>query len=522
MRTARSPWERNWQDLRQLVRPNTDDFNRTTTVGEVRTASIYDGTAMDACNELASGLHSYLTNPVDQWFSLEIEEMDALQNDPEALLWLEQVSTVIYDMYQKPESRFNTAVHEVYLDLGAFGTACINQEWSYRRNGLLFRATPMADVSLAESSEEEVDTVARQITWTLRQLQQEFDELPEKIAKMCRESKDQDKTVTVVHMVCPRTDRKTHMLDYKNMPYMSVWVCMDTKETLKESGYRSFPYHCPRWMKLAGEVYGRGPGWNCLPDIRMLNRMEFTLIKAGQKAVDPPLVVPDDGFVLPLQTHPGALIYKESGSDEIQALEHKGNLPFGMEQSEQKREFIKKCFYADWLKMEKLDKEMTAYEVQDRRDEKLRMMAPLLGRQETELCGPMIARSYELLSEHNMIPPAPRSLRRRSLKVSYRSPAAKAQTGVKAMAMGRFVQELIPVAQIDPTVMDVIDTDVYAQELAVARGTPRTILRSPKAIQSIRDKRAQQQQVAQVAQLAEPASKAIKNLAEAGRAGGGM
>jgi hypothetical protein len=163
---------------------------------------------------------------------------------------------------------------------------------------------------------------------------------------------------------------------------------------------------------------------------------------------------------------------------------------------------------------------MTAYEVADRREEKLRMMSPTLGRVVTELHGPMIKRTYLLLNQHGKLPPAPEILRGKTMKIGYQSPASRAQTGVKAMSMGRFIQEITPLAQINPEILDVVDLDTTVQEIALARGTPRKIIRTPEQIAEIRAARQQQQAMQQMAEIAEPATKAIKNLAEANAAGG--
>lgn len=158
---------------------------------------------------------------------------------------------------------------------------------------------------------------------------------------------------------------------------------------------------------------------------------------------------------------------------------------------------------------------MTAYEVQDRRDEKLRLLAPIFGRIASELLGPMIARSYMLLNEHKLVPPAPSNIAKAKLKIGYLSPAAMAQSGAKAVVISRFLNDLAPMAQINPEVMDAIDLDRTAQLLAIARGVPRVCLRSPQDLATMRQQKQQAQAAAQAAQTAEPISKSVKNLADA-------
>ena len=520
-KSLREPFNQDWNDIRDFVRPVTVSFNSST--GQfvtVRQDTMFDGTAPEALEELASALHSYLTNPADRWFELQVDgDYDAM-NDPEALEWLDLVSDIIYAQYKREDACLNQALHEVYMDLGSFGTAVLHQEWSSKNRGLSFSARPLQHCYFLEDSEGRVDSVFMVRNWTIRQVKQEFGEvLPPKLMEI----KDLDRPVEVMQAVFPRSDRAPGRLDAKNMRYASVWICVTTKETLSESGYESLCYHVPRWTKLSGEIYGRGPAKKCLPDIKMLNAMERTVLKAGQKQVDPPLILANEGFLLPIRTSPGSLIFKEDEDRKIEPLRFEGNLPWAEEKSNQKRQFIEKCFYADWIRMEKENKEMTAYEVADRRDEKLRLLSPMLGRLTSELHGPMIARSYGLLNKYGRIPTAPASMQGKQLKVGYLSPAAVAQLGARANQISRFMNDLIPMAQINPGVFDIVDMDAAAQELAIARRTPRRILRSTDEINQMREEKSKMQAMQQLAQVAEPASKALKNVADAqATAGGGI
>jgi hypothetical protein len=481
---------------------------------------MFDGTAPEALEQLASALHSYLSNPAERWFELQVEGEGKLEHD--ALDWLDEVSELIYSSYRRADVGLNMALHECYMDIGSFGTLCLFQGWSNKTGDLTFSSKPLQTAYFLEDNEGRVDTVMFEVTWTIRQCIQEFGQmLPPKLMEYGK--KDQDRPVQMAHFAFPRTDRLPRKLDARNKRVASVWICLTTKELVGESGYDTLPYHVARWVKLSGEAYGRGPAKKCLADVKMLNAMERTLLKAGQKQVDPPLVLGHEGFMLPIRTSPGSLIFKEEEERKIEALRFEGNLPWGEDKAAQKRAFIEKCFYADWIRMEKENVEMTAYEVADRRDEKLRLLAPIFGRITSELHGPMVARSYFLLNEHGRIPQAPPSLEGRRLKVGYISPAAVAQLGARANQMSRLINDLTPVAQIRPDVMDALDLDEVAQEMAKARRVPRNTIRSPKDVEQIRAERAQQQQTQQLMQVAEPASKAVKNLADAeAKTGGGL
>ena len=514
MRAERAIFDRDWNDIRDLVRPITLSFNNIT--GQytlIRQDTMYDGTAPNALEELACALHSYMTSPAERWFEIQATGLAAEDLSPDEMEWLEHVSETIYAQFRNPRSNIDAALHEAYLDIGSFGTCAVYQEWDSVVRGIVFSAEPMAHCYFLENNSGHVDTIYRKKSWTIRQVAQEFGEvLPPKLMEIAK--KDWDKYVEVMHCVYPRTDKRVGQTP-TSMKYGSMWICLTTQERLYEGGYEGLPYHVARWTKLAGECYGRGPARKCLPDIKMLNAMEKTIIKAGQKQVDPPLLLANEGWFLPIKTAPGSLIFKENEESQIIPLETKGNLPWGEEKAEQKRTFIKQCFYSDWIRMEKQNTEMTAYEVQDRRDEKLRLISPILGRLVTELHGPLIRRSYELLNSRGLLEPAPQSLTQRKLTIGYMSPASRAQLGSQAMQISRYIQDLIPLAQLNPGIMDAVDFDKVAQVLATVRGTPRSIMRSPEDLAAKREASEQMQMAQNMAAMAEPASKAIKNVADA-------
>jgi hypothetical protein len=274
-------------------------------------------------------------------------------------------------------------------------------------------------------------------------------------------------------------------------------------------------------MKVSDEIYGRGPAINCLPDIRMLNRMVLHTIKAASKAVDPSLILPSDGFLMPFKTSPGAINYRDpsAGEFEVQMLTHTGNFPVTLELIQRVTDRITQSFYSDWVKLMPKKERQTQFEIGQLVSQQLRMMAPMLGRIQTELLVPLIQRSFELLAKHDKLPPPPAVLEGKGYKVTYVSAAARAQTETQAVSMGQFMQELIPIAQAQPDVMDRIDFDEYAEELARVRKVTRRIIRSDKAVQQMRDNRNQEQQAAAMAGAAEPVSKALLNVANAQKAG---
>jgi len=420
----------------------------------------------------------------------------------------------VYGAFADPESTFNPALHEAYMDLGAFGTAVLFQDWSIEKGKLSFRSFPLADCYIQENHDGIVDTIFRRTLMSARQVAQKFgqNELPEQMKK------DQpDKEWEIIHCVYPREDLpmlKGIKTKYE-MPFGSFWFSDECKHIFAESGYNSFPYHVPRWSKLAGEIYGRSPAMTCLPDIKMINQMSKVVIKGAQKAVDPPLMVPDDGFMLPLKTSPSSLIFYQQGTEPIVPLENRARIDIGLDMMEQRRDHIIKSFFVDWLLQQKNRTEMTATEVMDRREEKLRMMAPMIGRLESELLGRIISRSFELLRTNQMIPTPPPIIQGAGLSLSYSSPASTAQMSGKSVAIQKFLEDLVPMAQVDPSVMDKINLDEFVKVMAELRDVTRRIIRPDKEVAQMRQGRQEQEMMMQQAEMAKPMAGSIKDLAQA-------
>jgi hypothetical protein len=513
-KSKRSNFDSQFQDIKDLVRPNTLDFNTKRAPGQQNNIQIFDTTAGKCNNELASGLHSFATSPSQRWFSVTTGNKYRLNRSMKSRAWLEFVSDTIYRHYSKPSAGHKTSLHEIYLDLGAFGNAVLFQDIDWKNKSLVFRAFPLACCWWSENNNGIVDSLDREVILTTTQAIQEFGEeaLPKEILDTLE--KQPDKEWTFVHSVYPREKRDVKRLDGKNKKFASCWVSKELKVTVRESGYTSFPYHCSRWTKIAGEVYGRSPAMDCLPTIKLVNEQEKTVMKVSQKRADPPMVLDNDGFLLPVNTNPGGMIYRDSSEGKIELLET-GDAGVAHESLREKREQIAQHFYVDWLRMQKDDVQMTATEVLDRRDEKLRLMSPMLGRLESELLSPMIQRSYELLTLLGEIPPCPDELRSERLIIDYVSPAALAQSGTKATTIIQTLREFAEIAPVAPTIFDRFNFDRIADTMTKLRGVTTDVLNTDEELAAMRKKRDDQQQLAAGADVGGKVAGAVKDLSQA-------
>jgi hypothetical protein len=278
----------------------------------------------------------------------------------------------------------------------------------------------------------------------------------------------------------------------------------------------------PRFVKDSVSNYGRAPAMTALPDVKMLNKMSETTIKAAQKQIDPPLMAPDDGFVLPIRTTPGSLNFYRSGTrDRLEPLNIGANNPLGLNMEEQRRNAIRQAFYVDQLLLGQ-NQTMTATEVLQRNEEKMRLLGPVLGRLQAELLQPLISRSFALLLRAGLLPAPPEELQGQDIDIEYVSPLAKAQKLTDLQSMLRGFEIMLQVSQVAP-VMDYLDDDKLVQYLVEVTGMPARVIKSQDEVNRMRrqqaEQQAQAQQQAEQQQLVQTASEAVPVIEAASEAG---
>ena len=515
LQTQRQNWESHWQEIADYIVPRKADITKKRTGGDKRTELIYDGTAIHAAELMSASLHGMLTNAATPWFSLRYEN-DELNGDDEAKEWLEGATDVMYQHLAR--SNFQEQIHELYSDLVTFGTAVIFIE-NDDDDGFRFSTRHIAECYVSENEQGRVDTVFRKYKTTARAAVRQFgeQEVTQRIAKL--NEQDPYAEIELLHIVAPRDVRNPRKRNSANKPFASIHLDPDDKMIIGESGFDSFPYCVPRFLKASFEMgYGRSPAMTALADTRMINKMSEVVIRAAQLQIHPPLMVPDDGFMSPVRTTPGGLNFYRSGTrDRIEPLNIGANNPLGELQLEQRRQAIRAAFYVDQLILGQ-GPQMTATEVIQRTEEKMRLLGPVLGRLQAELLQPLIGRCFEILSAQKAFAPAPAALRDGNIDIEYVSPLAKAQRSGDIQGILQMIEFLMPLMNLDQSVGDYLDTDGLAKHIIKVTGTPATVVRGDGEVLGLRQQRAQAMQAEAQLQAAQQMAEAAGNAAPAVRA----
>ena len=437
-KTDRSSWDTLYQDVQDYVRPTTRDFRGGFTTGQRRTAKVFDGTAMYAATTLSSALKSYMTPDDDRWVSIGLQGTPREKFTRQERLWAEEVDDIMSYYFARAESNFSSASNETFSDLVAYGTAIPFIHWDEESDGPLYDVYPLSSIWLEQNEKGQVDTVFRDMEFTIRQARQKFGDKVfdshEKLSKL-----KYDETITITHGVYPNTDPEPEMRKSGRKKYTQIYFSENHRHVFEMSGSSQLPYQVSRWSKISGDIYGISPALLVMPEILALQTMNKETLVAAQLSNRPPTVFDDDGFMLPIPYKPGAQIFRTPGSPDPFQLTGGNNFNITLELMEEKKERIAQAFFIDWVMRPKKKERQTVLEIQDDREEMFRNLGSILGKIEREYLGPTVRYTYGLLQQRGKLPEPPASVDGKGITIEFTSPAAQAQVGTKGNMLLRFV-----------------------------------------------------------------------------------
>jgi hypothetical protein len=508
LKGARGTWEQHWQEVAERVWPTMAEMTGWRTPGEKRSEKIFDSTAQRALPRFSAAMDSMLTPATQMWHGLrtgipELDDNVAVQR------WCDSIRDILFRQRYAPTANFASQAFECYMSLGAFGTSALFID-EIPGVTLRYRAIALSELVIDLDHTGRVDTVYRCFQLTARQAMQIpgwADKLPRGI-KSSAEARAND-MFEFVHCVKPNGDYVAGRAGPQGMRYQSRYVSREGQVLLDDSGYRSMPYAVGRYVTGPREIYGRSPAMEALADIKSLQEMEKTMLRMAHRMVDPPLILAEEGALNAFSVRPNALNYgylREDGTPLVQPLQTGGNLPIGIEMSDQKRKAVNDSFLVTLFQiLVENPRVMTATEVLQRAQEKGALLGPTMGRQQSEFLGPIIDRELDLLSAGGDLPVPPPQLMDYimgggEILPKYTGPLARLMKAEEAAGILRTIEAILPVAQAsgDMTVLRRINADQAVKVIAEANNVPAKALRTDEELEAMD---AAQQEAAQMQQL---------------------
>jgi len=531
----RSMFAGQWEEAAQLILPtsrNTFFYQSYNVQGQKKTQQQVDASGMLALHRFAAICDSLLTPRNMKWHQLAAND-EYVMKDRATRLWFEEVTSILFKYRYAPMANFSAQNNANYQSLGAFGNATMFVDAFDGRHhngqvGLRYKAVPLGETFYGENHQGLVDRVIRWFRMTAYQAVQRWgiEALPATLHAPLQQHSQW--LYSFLHCVRPR-DLKEYdpkRLDVKSLPFVSYYISIEGQCMMQpEGGYRTFPYSVSRYDQTPMEVYGRGPAQMVLPSLKTLNAQKTTFLKAGHRASDPILLTADDGLV-GMDMRPGA-INKGAVSQDGKLMVHTlpiGNIQVNEKMMDMERAIINDTFLVTLFQILTETPQMTATEVIERTNEKGILLAPTIGRQQSEYLGPMIDRELDIAASLRLLPPMPPRLQeaRGEYQTVYTSPLARAQRAQEAAGFYRTVENIKELAAVsqDMSLFDRFDFDTAVPDIARINAVPEKWMSDDDGVARKRKARAQAAQ--QQAQLqAMPAQAAIMK-AQAVQAKAGM
>jgi hypothetical protein len=532
----RSSFIPHWQELGDFVLPrrlrlNTSDVNK----GDRRNRNIVDSTATQAARTLRSGMMSGVTSPARPWFRLTVSdpklaEMGVVKE------WLHNVSQLMATAFLR--SNLYNVLPTVYGDIGTFATSAMYVEEDFQS---VFRAYafPIGSYTIANNERLQVNVFFRTFNMTVRQLVEKFGRVTDKRdidwSNFSAHVKDlwdmgqKEQWIEVVHAIVPNEEYSPKKLESKHKKFLSCYyetgsngsakanyMSSEGEKYLSEKGYDYFPVLCPRWEVTGEDVYGTEcPGMQALGDIKGLQVLQKRKAQAIEKMVNPPMVAPSILQNKKASIVPGEVTYVDEPQGRAgfrPAHEVNPRITELVMDAQEHQRRISRAFYEDlFLMLANSDRRtITAREIDERHEEKLLALGPVLEQLNQDLLDPLIDIVFAIMVEQGQIPEPPKELQGQPLKVEYISIMAQAQKLIGIGGVERFMSFVGQVAQINQAVLDKIDADQAIDIYGDMTSMPPGLIRSDEEVAEMRGQR----QEAQAAQAKQESIQAMASTAK--------
>lgn len=524
----RSTYDQHCREVAQLVLDRQDDFfgssNRPD--GEKRTERQFDPTGAAALEKFAAAMESMLTPRSSKWHGLTADD-DRLNQNDEVRRWLDNVNDLLFRVRYSSKANFASQQHENYMSLGAFGTAVMIIE-DNPGVGIRYKSSHIAEHYFMENAHGRIDCDYRKYKMTARQAAQKFGlgNLPEVIQRAL--DKNPSEKFDFLHAVFPNEDLKPGMEGEKGYAFSSFHIACDGKKLLGRGGFRTFPFAISRYVTSPNEIYGRSPGMTALSEMKMLNQMRKTDLRARHLSVDPPILAANEQTLRRLRMQPHAINYgalDSNGNPLVRPYTSDTRIDLSNDAINQSREMINDVFLVTLFQILVDSPQMTATEVLQRAQEKGALLSPTMGRQQSEALGPMIEREISILEQYGYFLddgpfPMPEALKERGGQygIEYTSPLSRMQKSDEALGTERVLQSALPFAQIDPSIMDNFDLDAYIDIIGQANGAPARLFRPQDQKAALRQNRQNQQAMEKLVAAAPGVAGSMKDIAQAQQA----
>lgn len=518
-----------WQEIADNFYPERADFTITRPLGDDFAEHLTTSYPLLVRRDLGNSFSPMMRPTNLQWFHMRTKDDET--EDQAAKQWLEYATGIQRRAMYDRRSLFVRASKEGDHDIAAFGQCVKTVELNRNADGLLYRCWHLRDVVWSEGAEGKINEAHRKWKPTVSDLCALFGtKVHSKVSdKMVGPNKKPFAEVQVRHIVMPADQCD---LDYvgkrSGVPFVEIFLDVDNEHIMEVTGLSYFKYIIPRWQTVSGSQYSFSPATVCgLPDARLLQAMSRTLLEAGEKATNPPMLAVEEAIRSDISIYAGGITWVDAAYDErlgevLRPLtQDKSGMPLGIDMQRDTMAMLREAFFINRLSLPSTGPEMTAYEVGQRVQEYIRQASPLFEPLEDEDNGAMCETTFDLLlrsGNFGSIDDIPQSLRGKDIGFRFESPlheAIERQKGQKFMEAKALIADTLA---LDPTADTNVDVTTALRDCLNSIGVPAKWIRGEKEAQAIAQERTQRMQAQELLTTMGQGAEVATAIGEAGQA----
>lgn len=519
--SQRSDYDAEVRAVARFLRPRRSRFTVDGTSRErvLKTPDIINNTGTIASRTLASGMHTGASSPARPWFRLTTPGDPDLAESGEIKEYLTTVARRMQTVFSR--SNIYNSLHAGYADLGDFGTSVMMIDENYD-NVIRTHLFSPGEYCLAMDADGIVNTCYRELQVSVLGMMRKWgDRCSQRVREMYNRQ-HYDELVTVIDAVEPNMQQVRGEIGPRGAPFIRVYFEKHSAQDrlLETRGLMEFPACAPRWEVRDGDTYGYGCGIEVLGDVMGLQLLEQRKQIIVDKLATPPTQGGPTSAKIKHRAgeHTAVPGNDVSGSQAIRVLYDMNPTAVSAIANEIARaeQRIQTGYYSDlFLMFAQSDRrEITAREVDERHEEKLLALGPVIERLHGENLDPAITRTFNIMNRAGLFPEPPRALQGQDLKVQFISTLAQAQRAVAIGGIERMAGFVGNLVGVYPSVKDKFDADQAVDEYAEATGVPPGIILPDDKVAKIRDDAAQAAQGQAMAAAAAGAADTARVLSE--------
>ncbi len=435
--------------------------------GQNKMDRVFDSTAINSVQRFANRLQSNLFPPYRNWCRLESGNSIPPEQQEKLGLALDMYGETLFSVIR--QTNFDLAMSEFLLDL-CVGTGVMLIQRGTDDVPVTFEAIPQYLVSLEEGPQGQIDNVYRKLRKKAESIPQEWPDLKvhDDLTRII-----EDKPTEEIDLL----EATIYLPDSGYWCYHLIWP--EKKFELVYRELDSSPWVVARYMKVAGEIYGRGPMVSALPDVKTLNTLKRMIFQNASIAVSGMYTAADDGVlnIQNIKIAGGAIIpvARNGGpqGESLKPLKAAGDFNVSQLVVNDLVVSIKRMLMDDTLPPDTMSAR-SATEVSARMRELASNMGAAFGRLITEAMIPIVSRILYVMNQENMID-LPLKIDGEQVKIVPVSPLAQAQNAEELESVVQFMQVA---QQMGPAGQLAINQDKAIMFIADRLGIPNRILNS--------------------------------------------